>query len=208
MNPKIIQANDPQALAVGLETLQKGGVVAFPTDTVYGLGCQVNLPDSIDRLYEIKGRDASKPIAVLLGGIEQLPLVAAGLGETANRLAARFWPGALTLVIAGNPALPKNLSPQPTIGVRMPDHPFALALLRQAGPLATTSANLSGMPSAVTAQDVLAQLNQRVDLIIDGGHCPGGVPSTVVDCTGADLRVLREGAITRAMLQTVLGDNF
>ncbi|MEM5775844.1 MAG: L-threonylcarbamoyladenylate synthase [Anaerolineaceae bacterium] len=208
MKTKIIPADDPQALALGLETLQKGGVVAFPTDTVYGLGCQVSQPDSIDRLYEIKGRDASKPIAVLLGGIEQLPQVTAGLGKTANRLAARFWPGALTLVIAGNPVLPKNLSPLPTIGVRMPDHPFALALLRQAGPLATTSANLSGMPSPVTAQDVLAQLNQRVDLIIDGGLCPGGVPSTVVDCTGADPRVLREGAITRAMLQTVLGENF
>ncbi|TLN12606.1 L-threonylcarbamoyladenylate synthase, partial [bacterium] len=106
------------------------------------------------------------------------------------------------------PSLPENLSPLPTIGVRMPNHPFALALLQQAGPLATTSANLSGLPSPVTARDVLDQLNERVDLIIDGGPCPGGVPSTVVDCTGADPRVLREGAITREMLHKAIGEIF
>jgi len=89
----------------------------------------------------------------------------------------------------------------------MPDHPFARALLRQAGPLATTSANLSGWPSPVTAGEVLEQLTERVDLVIDGGACPGGVPSTVVDCTGADLRILREGAIARVQLETWLGKN-
>ena len=208
MSAKIIPADDPNALTASLEVLTAGGLVAFPTDTVYGLGCLVERAGSIDRLFAVKGRDTSKAIAVLIGEIDHLPRVASGLGETAGGLAAHFWPGALTLVVPRNPALPANLSPLPTIGVRMPDHLFARNLLRQAGPLATTSANLSGWPSPVTAGDVLKQLNERVDLVIDGGACPGGVPSTVVDCTGADLRILREGAISRAQLEAWLGKNF
>lgn len=208
MTSKIIPANDPTALVASLEVLKTGGLVAFPTDTVYGLGCLAELPESIDRLYEVKSRDTSKAIAVLIGEIDQLPRVAAGLGEMAGRLAAHFWPGALTLVVPRNPALPANLSPLPTIGVRMPNHAFALALLRQAGPLATTSANRSGLPSPVTAAEVLEQLHERVDLVIDGGACPGGVPSTVVDCTGADPRILREGAITRNQLEKLPGMSF
>ena len=207
MSAKIIPADDPNALTASLEVLTAGGLVAFPTDTVYGLGCLVERAGSIDRLFAVKGRDTSKAIAVLIGEIDHLPRVASGLGETAGGLAAHFWPGALTLVVPRNPALPANLSPLPTIGVRMPDHPFARALLRQAGPLATTSANLSGWPSPVTAGEVLEQLTERVDLVIDGGACPGGVPSTVVDCTGADLRILREGAIARVQLETWLGKN-
>ncbi|TLN26000.1 threonylcarbamoyl-AMP synthase, partial [bacterium] len=175
MSAKIMAASQPQSLATAVEILKRGGVIAFPTDTVYGLGCRVDLPASIERLYEVKERDTAKAIAVLIGEVDQLPRVAAGLGDTAGRLAAHFWPGALTLVLPRNPQLPANLSPLPTIGVRMPDHPFALALLRAAGPLATTSANLSGLPSPVTARDVLDQLQERVDLVIDGGACPGGV---------------------------------
>lgn len=208
MNTVLIPTSHPQALSTTLEILTAGGVVAFPTDTVYGLGCLVKRADAIDRLYQIKERDISKAIAVLIGAADHLQLVATELSDTAGRLSARFWPGALTLVVPRNPQLPANLSPLPTIGVRMPDHAFALNLLKDAGPLATTSANLSGLPSPVTAQDVLEQLNGRVDLVIDGGTCPGGIPSTVVDCTGADARILREGAITRAMLQQVLGQDF
>lgn len=208
MSTKIIGVTDPKVMAITLEILKAGGVIAFPTDTVYGLGCLVDLAASIDRLYEIKGRDTSKPIAVLLGDIDHLPRVAAGLGDVAGRLAARFWPGALTLVVPSNPSLPQNLSPLPTIGVRMPNHPFTLDLLRRAGPLATTSANLSGLPSPVTAREVLDQMNERVDLVIDGGPCPGGVPSTVMDCTGAEPRILREGAITREMLRKAIGEIF
>jgi L-threonylcarbamoyladenylate synthase len=208
MNTDILSESDPKALSTGLNILLTGGVVAFPTDTVYGLGCLVNRSGSIDRLYRIKERDTSKAIAVLIGDLQHLSRIAAGLNETAQRLATHFWPGALTLVVSRNPDLPENLSPLPTIGIRMPDHPFALSLLKKAGPLATTSANLSGLPNPVTAQDVLNQLKDRVDLVIDGGACPGGVPSTVIDCTGARPNILREGAITREMLQQVLGDIF
>ncbi len=208
MITKILSVDDPNSLPQALEILQGGGVIAFPTDTVYGLGCRVDSSQSIDRIYQIKERDLAKAIPVLIGDVAHLARVSTGLGGTARKLAARFWPGALTLVVPRNPELPANLSQLPTIGVRMPDHPFALALLRSAGPLATTSANLSGLPSPVTARDVLNQLEDRVDLVIDGGSCPGGVPSTVVDCTGVDPRILREGAISRVMLGQALGRDF
>jgi len=208
MNTLIFKTNDPKALFRGQQILQAGGVIAFPTDTVYGLGCLVNEASSIDRLFEIKGRDTNKAIAVLIGNVDHLTRVTVGLGDNARRLAEKFWPGALTLVVPRSPDLPANLSPLPTIGVRMPNHAFTQALLQFTGPLATTSANISGQPSPVTAQDVLDQLKDRVDLVLDGGASPGGVPSTVVDCLGPEPRILREGAITREMLEQVLGRIF
>ena len=128
------------------------------------------------------------------------------MNDMAMRLAQRFWPGPLTLVVAGHPSLPANLSPRPTVGVRMPDHPVALTLLRRAGPLAVTSANLSGAPNASTAQEVLAQLQGRVALILDGGKTPGGLPSTVLDCTGSQPVILRQGPITLEQIYAVLGE--
>lgn len=208
MNTLIIKTNDPKALVRGQQILQAGGVIAFPTDTVYGLGCLVTEADSIDRLFEIKGRDTNKAIAVLIGNVDHLTRVTVALGDSARRLAKEFWPGALTLIVPRHPGLPTNLSPLPTIGVRMPNHAFAQSLLQINGPLATTSANLSGLPSPVTAQDVLDQLADRVDLVLDGGPCPGGVPSTVIDCTGTELRILREGAITRETLERALETKF
>ena len=208
MNTLIIKTNDPKALVYGQQILQAGGVIAFPTDTVYGLGCLVTETDSIDHLFEIKGRDTNKAIAVLIGNVDHLTRVTVALGDSARRLAKEFWPGALTLIVPRHPGLPTNLSPLPTIGVRMPNHAFAQSLLQINGPLATTSANLSGLPSPVTAQDVLDQLADRVDLVLDGGPCPGGVPSTVIDCTGTELRILREGAITRETLERALETKF
>jgi L-threonylcarbamoyladenylate synthase len=208
MSTKVISTGNPIAFDAGLQILQAGGVIAFPTDTVYGLGCLVTLSSSIDRLFEIKERDTTKAIAVLIGDLDQLDQVTIRIGEKALRLAEKFWPGALTLVVPRNPKLPANLSPLPTIGVRMPNHAFARALLQRSGPLATTSANISGQPNPVTAQDVLAQLADRVDLVLDGGSCPGGIPSTVVDCTANELRLLREGALTRKMLELALGAEF
>ena len=123
----------------------------------------------------------------------------------AARLAAQFWPGALTLIVPRKPDLPVNLSSLMTIGVRMPAHPWALELLRQSGPLATTSANLSGEPDSKTADQVLKYLRGRFDLLLDGGACPGGVPSTVVDCTGSEALILREGAISSAAIHQAWG---
>lgn len=195
MQTVVLSTGDAAAIPVALQVLKAGGLVAFPTDTVYGLAADLFNPQAIDRIFEAKDRDMSKAVAVLLATIEQLEQVAQGISPQASKLAARFWPGALTLVLARKAGLPDNLSALPTIGVRMPDHAFARRLLTAAGPLATTSANRSGMPDATNAGQVLAQLDGRVDLVLDGGDSPGGVPSTVVDCTGADIRILRQGAI-------------
>lgn len=161
-------------------------MVAFPTDTVYGLAASAYHPAAIEQLYFVKGRGADKAIAILIGDPTTLAQVAADISPDAARLAVCFWPGPLTLVVARHPDLPSILSPLPTIGVRMPDHPIALEILRRAGPLAVTSANLSGHPNTTTAQEVAAQLGGLIPLILDGGVTPGGQPSTVLDCTGPE----------------------
>jgi L-threonylcarbamoyladenylate synthase len=201
---EIVDADVPRALQRALEVLTSGGLVAFPTDTVYGLGAALFDVEAIDQLYAVKERDTAKAISVLLGNVEALAQVTNGMGEAAERLAQRFWPGPLTLVVARHPALPANLSPLPTVGVRMPDHPAALALLNRAGPLAVTSANISRAANAVTAQEVLDQLRGRIPLILDGGRTPGGWPSTVVDCTGPRPVILRQGPVTAEQLSAAL----
>ncbi len=204
MQTTVLSAADPAAIPQALAVLQQGGLVAFPTDTVYGLAAATYSRAAVERLFEAKTREAAKAIAVLVGQIEHLRQLTPGMPEAARILAERFWPGALTLVVPKSPKLPENLSPYPTIGVRMPDHAFAVALLRRVGPLATTSANLSGQANPLTAQDVLDQLGGRIDLILDGGPCPGGKPSTVVDCTQEPPVVLREGAISPVEIHAAL----
>lgn len=204
MSTTLLLTSDPTAISRALEILASGGLVAFPTDTVYGVAAGVFNAQGIDRLYEAKARSANKAIAVLVGEIEQLEQLTTGLNQSAQRLAERFWPGALTLVVPKHPRLPENLSPLPTVGVRMPDHAFARALLRAAGPLATSSANISGETNTLTAQQVLEQLEGRIELVLDGGAAPGGVPSTVVDCTQARPQILRQGALTAEMINAAL----
>lgn len=199
---EVIPTSRQTALECALETLGQGGLVAFPTDTVYGLGALISNEAAIEQLFVAKGRDANKAIAVLIGRVADLERVTQDMSLNAIRLAGRFWPGPLTIVVPGRPGLPENLSPLPTIGVRMPDHPDALALLQRAGPLAVTSANLSGQPSTTTAAGVLEQLGGRIPLILDGGTTPGGQPSTVVDCTRPELKILRRGPISEEMLLT------
>ncbi len=205
MKTKVYSTQDPDAISKALEVLKAGGLVAFPTDTVYGLGALISSPEGIERLYQAKERSPSKAIAVLIGDPDQLETVTIGLTPFAQRLATHYWPGAMTLVVPRNPALPENLSPLPTVGVRMPDHPFTLALMRQTGPLATTSANISGEANTLTAEQVLDQLDGRVELVLDGGAVPGGVPSTVVDCTQDQPKILRQGAISSEEIQRALG---
>jgi L-threonylcarbamoyladenylate synthase len=202
MKTLILSIHEPGAISQAEKALYRSQLVAFPTDTVYGLGALVNDPQAIDQLYAVKGRDTSKAIAVLIGSVVALAQVSSEMGEVAKSLAEHFWPGPLTLVVPRHPLLPKNLSPSATIGVRMPNHPFALELLNRVGPLAVTSANLSGKPSPNTAQEVLAQLEGLIPLIFDDGHTPGGIPSTVVDCTGSELIILRQGSITESQLLT------
>lgn len=192
---QMIPADSPAAIPAALEVIAAGGTVVFPTDTVYGLAASAFSVQAIEKLFEIKVRERGKPIAVLLGNVDQLKDVVETPSPAAIALAEKHWPGALTLVVPRHPQMPETLSPQPTLGVRIPDHPVALALLKAAGPLAVTSANLSGKENTTTAQEAHSQLDGRVDLILDGGQTPGGVPSTVVDMTGEAPRVLRQGPI-------------
>lgn len=185
--------------------LRSGGLVAFPTDTVYGVGALAFDSEAVERVYWAKDRPVEKAIPVLLGESLQLDAVASDVPERARLLAARFWPGPLTLVVGKKRSVPRAVAAGATLGVRVPDHPTALALLRGAGPMAVTSANLSGQPSAQTAAEVLEQLDGKVDLILDGGRTPGGIASTIVDCTQADLRILRLGPVSLEDLQAALG---
>lgn len=204
METIVLAASRPDTLTAALALLQTAGLVAFPTDTVYGVGALVHNAQGIEQLYLVKGRETTKAIPVLLGDVTDLDKITLDIGARALRLARRFWPGPLTLVVLKNPSLPSNLSTASTVGVRMPDHPVALALLRAAGPMAVTSANLSGGDNTSTASEVLAQLGGRIPLILDGGLTPGGSPSTVVDCTTPEPVILRAGPITLEQIHMAL----
>ena len=208
MNTEIFSTQDPLALPRALEILQLGGLVAFPTDTVYGVGALAFDGAAVEKIYVAKGRLVEKAIPVLIGDAVDLVKVSAEVPEIAQKLAARFWPGPLTLLVPKHPELPEAVSATATVGVRIPDHPVARALLRQAGPMAVTSANLSGQPSPSSVQEVLAQLGGRIALILDGGKTTGGVPSTVVDCNGLEPQVLRAGPISISEILAVSGLRF
>lgn len=195
MQTKVLSVNEANAINHAADVLTHGGLVAFPTDTVYGLGALAFKEDGIMRMYFIKGRNRTKAIAILISSIEDLQRVAVDPSETAIQLADRFWPGPLTMVLPRHPDLPDVLSPSATLGVRIPDHPVALELLAHAGPLAVTSANLAEGGNAIKAQQVLTQLDGRVHLILDGGVAPGGIPSTVIDCTTDKIEILRTGPL-------------
>lgn len=190
---------DP-AFVAAVARLRDGELVAFPTDTVYGVGAIVWDAAAVARLYTAKLRALDKAIPVLLAAAADLALIARAAPPAALRLAERFWPGPLTLVVPALPSIPAEVTAGgDTVAVRVPDHPLARALIRAAGaPLATTSANLSGQPSPVTAAEVTAQLGDRIAVILDGGRCPGGVPSTLVDVTGEHPVILRPGPIPAA----------
>ncbi|MEW6241409.1 MAG: L-threonylcarbamoyladenylate synthase [Chloroflexota bacterium] len=204
MKTEILQATDPRAVPLALEILRGGGLVAFPTDTVYGLGALAHDGDAIVSIYAAKERPPEKAIPVLIWDAEDLEKVAMDVPEMARRLAARFWPGPLTIVVPKRADLPEAVSATATVGVRMPDHPAARTLLRAAGPMAVTSANRSGGGNARRAEEVLAQLNGRIPLVLDGGETPGGVASTVVDCTGAKPVILREGPVTLEQIRSAI----
>ena len=208
MITEILSTQNPLALARALEILRSGGLVAFPTDTVYGVGALVFNGPAVESIYAAKDRPVEKAIPVLIGDVDDLAKVSAAVPEIALKLAARFWPGPLTLVVPKHPKLPEAVSATETVGVRLPNHPVARGLLRLAGPMAVTSANLTGQPSPSTADEVFAQLGGRIALILDGGKTPGGVPSTIVDCVGVEPQVLREGPISWKEILELSGYKF
>ncbi|HSO11110.1 MAG TPA: L-threonylcarbamoyladenylate synthase [Anaerolineales bacterium] len=196
MKTQIIPANSPNALPHALAILKSGSLIAFPTDTVYGVGTLAFDGRAIESIYFAKNRPLEKAIPILIADIEDMEKVGMDIPQTAYKLASRFWPGPLTCIIPKKPTLPKVVSATNTVGVRVPDHEVARALLRAAGPMAVTSANISGQQSPSSAEEVYAQLSGRIPLIIDGGITPGGIPSTVVDCSTGELKILREGPIS------------
>ena len=201
---RLIPATQPDAIEQALRILRAGGLAAFPTDTVYGLGALAFDGPAVESIYAAKDRPVEKAIPILIADADDLDKVAVDIPPMARILAARFWPGPLTLVVPKQPTLPEAISATTTVAVRIPDHPVARALLRAAGPMAVTSANLSGQPSPVNAEEVMRQLNGRIPLVLDGGVTPGGVPSTLVDCIGAEPVLLREGPLTKEQILAVL----
>jgi len=206
MKTIIVPASSQESIAQALNVLQAGGLVAFPTDTVYGVGTLAFDAKAVESIYLAKDRPIEKAIPVLIGDLADLEKVGIAIPDSARKLASRFWPGPLTILVPKRTDLPESVSATATVGARVPDHEVARALLRAAGPMAVTSANISGKQSPVTAQEVYEQLRDRIDLIIDGGKTPGGVPSTLVDCTSTELKVIREGPIPLAELLSALND--
>jgi len=204
MNTRIIPAGSNPAIKKALKVLRAGGLVAFPTDTVYGMGALAFDSKAIESIYTAKDRPMDKAIPILFADADDLEKVAINIPNMAKRFASRFWPGPLTLVVPKNPNLPRAISATATVAVRVPDHKDARSLLRAAGPMAVTSANISGKPSPSTAEEVYEQLDGRILIILDGGKTPGGIPSTLVDCTGNEPVILREGPISLADLLSAL----
>lgn len=201
-----VVADDDAGRALAIEALRGGGIVAIPTDTVYGLGIALSTPGGIERLFAVKRRPPEKGIALLLADAAQAAELSVET-PTSGALAAAFWPGGLTLVLEqrAGVALPEALTGgASTIGVRVPDHPSPRALARALGPLPVSSANVSGEPEAATAAEILALLGDELDLVLDGGPARGGAPSTVVDASTDRPRILRAGAITRQRLAEAL----
>jgi len=199
--PSLLQ----QQIEAGISTLGRGGVVAFPTDTVYGLGAAADIPQAIEKIYQVKQRAHDKALPLLLEDISQISEVACRVSETAWLLARTFLPGALTLVLPKSDSVLDIISGGgQTVAVRVPAHAIPVALVNGLGmPIVGTSANISGHPSPLTADEVRDQFGDKIDLIIDGGRCPGGKESTVVDVTGEVPLILREGAIPRKALEEV-----
>lgn len=188
-------------LAVAAELLQAGELVVFPTDTVYGVGGVAFDGAAIERLYAVKRRAPEKGIPILLAELDDLSRVSRDLPPSAMDLIERYWPGPLTLIVPRRETLPNVISPNDTVAVRIPDNAIARALIRAAGgALATTSANLSLEPPATSGAAAMAALGGAVAAVVDGGPTPGDVPSTIVDCTGRELRILRHGPISAAEL--------
>ena len=201
MKTEIIPANE---IKNALNILQSGGIIAFPTDTVYGLGALAFDADAINSIYIAKNRPIEKAIPILIGDLSDLDKVASDIPNMALRFASRFWPGPLTCIVPKKETLPLAVSATSTVAVRIPDHIDARALLRAAGPMAVTSANISGGQNPSSAQEVYDQLSGRISLILDGGKTQGGIPSTLVDCTGEKPLILREGLISLDELLAVL----
>lgn len=207
MKTKFIAHTKNQDLSFAARVLQEGGLVAMPTETVYGLAANALDSEAVSKIFKAKGRPSDNPLIIHIGAIEQLDPLIQDVSPTAKRLIDTFWPGPLTLVFFASPIVPEIVSAGlPTVAIRFPSHSIAQRLINSSGlVLAAPSANTSGKPSPTTAQRVLEDLDGKIDVIIDGGQVDVGLESTVVDVTGEIPIILRPGKITKQMLEAVVG---
>ena len=204
----LLEANT-EAIERAGEIIRKGGLVAFPTETVYGLGADVFNEQAVMRVFEVKGRPANNPLPIQIASKDDLPRLVSGIPSVAERLMEEFWPGPLTLVFSACPGVPELVTAGTgKVGIRMPDHPVALALIKAGGtPIVAPSANVSGEPPPTTAQEVLEYLDGKIELILDAGPTRLKVSSTVVDVTETPPRILRIGSISEEELQKSFSEN-
>ncbi len=201
---QLIPADAPGAIDRAAAYVRHGRLVVLPTDTVYGVGCAAFDEAAIRRLYAVKQRPYHKAIPILLADLADLTAVTAHVPPLAQALIQRYWPGPLTIILPKHPKLPGVLSPNEGIAVRIPDHAVARALIKAAGgAMAVTSANRSGQPAAQTAVQAAAYLEDGVTAVLDDGPAPMGQASTIVDCTGDDMRLIRSGPISWTEIQSL-----
>ncbi len=207
MKDAILSASDAESIRRAGSIIKTGGLVAFPTETVYGLGCDAMNAEAAAKVFEVKQRPQFDPLIVHIADLKQLEMLIESLPDVGQRLIDTFWPGPLTLVLPKQPAIPDLITAGlSTVAVRMPNHPVAQTLIREAGtPIAAPSANPFGYVSPTTAQHVADGLGNRVDLILDGGPCPVGVESTIISLAGSQPELLRLGSITIEQLSSIIG---
>ncbi len=202
-----VRQDSTEGVAAAVAALRRGALAVLATDTVYGVAADAFSPAAVARLLAAKGRGRDMPVPVLVGSAISMSGLADHVTDDARSLVDAFWPGPLTLIVRSAPSLAWDLGEtRGTVAVRMPAHPVALAVLAETGPLAVSSANRSGMPAATTAADALRQLGEDVAVYLDSGSVESGVPSTILDLTGARPRLRRLGALTTERLRTVLPD--
>jgi L-threonylcarbamoyladenylate synthase len=188
-------------IKAAVDCLKSGGIIAIPTDTVYGLGADPFNPDAVQKLYTIKGRPEGKPIPLVLGSVEDVNKVAQNLPGFFFHLTERFWPGGLTIIVQSKNLLPQLTAGGTTVGLRIPNQPLLLQILQDfGGPIAITSANLSGEPAATSPQEFSDELSAKIDYIVDDGQTPGPIPSTVYDISVSPPQMRREGVISAETL--------
>lgn len=208
MQTQLLHANESKAIETAAQILKEGGLVGMPTETVYGLAANALDGKAVAKIFAAKGRPMDNPLIVHISEFDQINRLVQGVPEAAKRLAARFWPGPLTIILPKSEIIPDEVSAGlPTVAVRFPSHPVARALITASGlPLAAPSANLSGHPSPTTAEHVMNDLSGKIEAVLDGGACGVGVESTVVTLVSNPPRLLRPGGITLEQLRAVLGE--
>lgn len=197
------ESSEEKIVSKAVEILEDGGLIAYPTETFYGLGVDAANEQAIEKIFTVKGRDFRNPIALIIGGPDDVNPLVKEVPEAAKKLMAALWPGALTIVFSASNNVSSLLTAgSGKIGLRLSAHPLARKLARKLGkPITATSANLSGAPECSEASAVITQIGHKIDAVVDGGKTPGGMPSTLVDITCDPPAILREGAVSRAIIE-------